>query len=75
MNRLREWREANDWTLADVFGLTGTSVPMLSLIERGLRHPSPSTKVRIARGLGATVADLFPPEPVPDDEVVAEAVS
>jgi hypothetical protein len=32
----------------------------LSLIERHLRESSPAVKVRIARGVGATVAELFP---------------
>jgi transcriptional regulator with XRE-family HTH domain len=42
-------------------GLTGLSKAYLSLIERHLREPSPTNKVRIARGLGASVAELFPP--------------
>lgn len=57
---LREWRERQGWTLADVSGLTGLSKSYLSLVERGLREPPPPTKVQIARRLGATVADLFP---------------
>jgi transcriptional regulator with XRE-family HTH domain len=60
-NTLREWRVRHDWTLADVHGLTGVSISHLSLIERGLREPHPQLKVRIARGVGASVAELFPP--------------
>jgi len=56
---LREWRERQGWTLADVSGLTGLSTAYLSLVERGLREPPPTTKVQIARGVGASVADLF----------------
>ena len=37
----------------------------LSLIERDLREPTPDVKVRIAHGVGAEVADLFPLEKVP----------
>jgi transcriptional regulator with XRE-family HTH domain len=59
---LRAWRELHGWTLADVSGLTGISIGHLSLIERGVREPPPATKVAIAHGVGANVADLFPLE-------------
>jgi transcriptional regulator with XRE-family HTH domain len=61
MSELREFRERQGWTLADASGLTGLSKGYLSLIERDLRQPSPAMKVRIARGVGASVAELFPP--------------
>jgi transcriptional regulator with XRE-family HTH domain len=48
--------------LAEVSGLTGCSISYLSLVERGLREPAPTTKVQIARGVGAKVAELFPLE-------------
>lgn len=57
---LREWRERQGWTLADVSGLTGLSRSYLSRVERGQREPSPTVKVHVARSLGAPVADLFP---------------
>jgi transcriptional regulator with XRE-family HTH domain len=57
---LREWRERQGWTLAEVSGLTGVSVSHLSLIERGQREAPPRLRVLIARGIGATVSDLFP---------------
>jgi transcriptional regulator with XRE-family HTH domain len=60
LNALREFREQQGWTLADTSGLTGLSKAYLSLIERNLREPPPAMKVRIARGLGAPVAELFP---------------
>lgn len=61
-NNLRAWRKhpSRGWTLVDVHGLTGVSVSYLSLIERGLRRPNAETKVKIARGMGAKVIDLFP---------------
>jgi transcriptional regulator with XRE-family HTH domain len=65
---LREWRTARGWTLAEVAGLTGLTVSYLSLIERGQRDPTPRVKVVIARGIGATVADVFPP---PEREAVS----
>lgn len=61
LNALREFRERKGWTLAETSGLTGLSAQYLSLIERQLREPSPAMKVRIARGVGAPVAELFPP--------------
>jgi transcriptional regulator with XRE-family HTH domain len=57
---LREWRVCHDLKLPEVSDLTGYSVSYLSLVERGMRVPPPATKVRIARGLGAKVRDLFP---------------
>ena len=57
---LRAWRKRKGWTLADVCGLTGVAVSYLSLIERGRREPTPEVKVRIARGVGAKVAEVFP---------------
>jgi transcriptional regulator with XRE-family HTH domain len=52
----------------EVSGLTGVSVPMLSLVERGLRQLAPLTRVRVARRLGLPVQELFPPEPLEDEE-------
>jgi transcriptional regulator with XRE-family HTH domain len=60
-NALREFRNQQGWSLDEMSGLTGLSKAYLSLIERHLREPSPTNKVRIARGLGASVAELFPP--------------
>lgn len=60
LNALREFRERQGWTLNETSGLTGLSAAYLSLIERHLREPSPAMKVRIARGVGAPVAELFP---------------
>jgi transcriptional regulator with XRE-family HTH domain len=60
LNALREFRERQGWTLAEASGLTGLSTAYLSLVERHLREPTPAAKVRIARGVGAPVAELFP---------------
>lgn len=59
-NRLRLWRVTEGLTLEEVHDLTGVSVPMLSLAERGKRHFSPQMKVQIARRLGVRISDLFP---------------
>lgn len=59
-NRLVEWCEARGWTLTDAAGLSGYSLSYLSLAARGKRPLGPAAKVRIARALGARVAELFP---------------
>jgi len=59
LNVLREFRESQGWTLAETSGLTGLSAAYLSLIERNRREPSPAVKVRIARGVGVPLAELF----------------
>ena len=66
--RLRDWRKVEGLSLMEVSGLTGVSVPMLSLVERGLRQLAPLTRVRVARRLGLPVQELFPPEPLEDEE-------
>lgn len=66
-NRLRQWRVENDLTLEDLSGLTGVSVSMLSRVERGHKQLAPLTRVRVARRLGAPVADLFEVESLPLD--------
>ena len=61
LNGLREFRERRGWSLRETSDLVGVSFQYLSLVERHLREPSPAMKVQIARGVGATVAELFPP--------------
>ncbi|MGH3248192.1 MAG: helix-turn-helix domain-containing protein [Trebonia sp.] len=67
-NKLAEWCAANGWTLTDAAGLTGYSPSYMSLLANGKRPLSPAAKVRIARRLGARVAELFPvnTEAMPD---------
>jgi transcriptional regulator with XRE-family HTH domain len=69
--RLADWRRANGLTLAEVADLVGISTPMVSRLERGERRASPQLKVAMARRLGATVSDLFEPEPIDAPEVAA----
>lgn len=61
---LRQWREEAGYTLAEVSDLSGYSTAMLSRAERGERTLSPQSKVRLARSLGVSVAELFPPPAV-----------
>jgi transcriptional regulator with XRE-family HTH domain len=59
-NKLAAWCDSKGWTLTDAAGLTGYSPSYMSLIANGKRPLSPTAKVRIARRLGARVAELFP---------------
>ena len=61
-NRLRAWRTSRGLTLGDEADLTGLDVGFLSRLERGEREASPMTKVRIARGLGVRINEIFEPE-------------
>jgi transcriptional regulator with XRE-family HTH domain len=64
-SRLLKWCADNGLTITDVAGLSGYSVPYLSLISRGKRTPPPRAKVAIARAVGARVGDLFANEERP----------
>lgn len=68
-NKLAEWCASKGWTLTDAAGLTGYSPSYMSLIANGRRPLSPSAKVKIARRLGARVAELFPVSAVTMSEV------
>jgi transcriptional regulator with XRE-family HTH domain len=61
-NRLLVWRREKGLTLAEMAGLTGYSEAMISRAERGERVFSPMARVRVARRLGAKVAELFEPD-------------
>lgn len=61
-SRLREWRVGRGYLLEDLAGLSGLSIAMLSRVERGERQLKPETKIRLARAVGARVADLFEAE-------------
>jgi transcriptional regulator with XRE-family HTH domain len=60
-SRFQQWRTEKGFTLEDVADLTGSCVSMISRLERGQRQPSAESKVKIARGLGVRVREIFPP--------------
>lgn len=62
--RFRQWRQRNGLSQAEVSGLCGLSVAMLSRIERGQRRLAPLTKVRVARCLGVPIRELFEVEEI-----------
>ncbi|WP_139349810.1 helix-turn-helix domain-containing protein [Thioalkalivibrio denitrificans] len=63
---LRERRQAQSLTIADVAGLAGVSRGMLSKIENGQVSPSLDTLRRLAAALGMTLAQLFKNLDVPE---------
>lgn len=63
---LREKRQAQSLTIADVASLAGVSRGMLSKIENGQVSPSLDTLRRLAAALGMTLAQLFKNLDVPE---------
>ena len=57
---MRARRHELRMTLAELSGLTGLTESMLSRIETGGRRPSIEVQMKIARGLGVPVHELFP---------------
>jgi transcriptional regulator with XRE-family HTH domain len=57
--QIRLLRNRAKMTLSDVSAVTGISVSMLSMLERGAAGPSIGTLVAVASALGAHMADLF----------------
>lgn len=69
VTRLRLWRQERGYSLQELADVSGFSKAMLTRAERGLRHFSPDSKIRLARSLGVPVATLFESETV-DVEVL-----
>jgi len=63
--RIRELREARDWSVRELAKNLKVSAPFLSDIELGRRHPSEDVLERIASALGTTAADLSNYDPRP----------
>jgi transcriptional regulator with XRE-family HTH domain len=59
--RLKAARGAKAWTLEQFADASGVSRAMISKIERGEVSPTASVLARLAAGLGASMASLFPP--------------
>lgn len=61
-SRLRLWRTREGLTLAEVAGLSGLSIGVLSKVERGQRRLLPLNRIMLARALGVAVSELFEPD-------------
>ena len=57
--RIYDWRSRMAITQDDLSFLAGISVPYISEIENGKKHPSLSIIVSISNALGVTVDDFF----------------
>jgi transcriptional regulator with XRE-family HTH domain len=70
---LQLWRIDRAWTQEEVAALTGLSKAYISRLERGERCATPTTKVEMARRLGASVSDLFEVAPLESEAVEVSA--
>ena len=57
--QIRQIRRRRDLTLQQLSEQTGTSVSMLSMLERGIATPSIGTLVAVSSALGMHMSDLF----------------
>jgi transcriptional regulator with XRE-family HTH domain len=71
--RVREIRVARQWTLDEAATALGISRRSLVMIERGDANPNLTTLLRLAGGLGVSLASLVEPEPEPPTVVLGEA--
>lgn len=60
--QIRQIRKRRNMTLQQLGAETGTSVSMLSMLERGVATPSIGTLVAISSALGTHMSDLFDTE-------------
>ena len=67
-NKVRLTRLIQRLTQFDLSKMTGVSRGALSLIERDLVDPKPSTRKLIADALGRPISDVFPKEEVEPGE-------
>jgi transcriptional regulator with XRE-family HTH domain len=68
-NPLRRWRVDQGLTQQELADLVGLSESMISRLESGERQLSLMAKARFARRLNCRIADVFPPDPLDDEEV------
>jgi transcriptional regulator with XRE-family HTH domain len=71
--RVRELRAARNWTLDEAATALGISRRSLAMIERGDANPNLTTLLRVASGLGVTLASLVEAEPEPPSVLLGEA--
>ena len=57
--KIKEIREAKDWTLEQVANLTGLTRQRILAIENGTGYPLVPTLIKISDALGCSVVDLL----------------
>ncbi len=57
--KLIEAREAEGWRREDLASASGLSYFTIEAYERGLKHPSPTSLMKVAHALGIRPADLL----------------
>jgi transcriptional regulator with XRE-family HTH domain len=57
--KLKHWRLARTMTIRDLAARSGVDHSAISLIERGKRHPHPSTIRKLAEALGVEPRELL----------------
>ncbi|MFC2034881.1 helix-turn-helix domain-containing protein [Chloroflexota bacterium] len=67
MNRLKELRNKQELSQLRLALLTGIAPSDISRIENNWLYPYPGWQKRLARALGTTEAELFPPSKGGDD--------
>jgi transcriptional regulator with XRE-family HTH domain len=72
-NRVRELRAARHWTLDEAATVLGISRRSLAMIERGDANPNLTTLLRVASGLGVSLASLVEAQPEPPSILLGEA--
>jgi transcriptional regulator with XRE-family HTH domain len=72
-SRVRELRAARHWTLDEAAAALGISRRSLAMIERGDANPNLTTLLRVASGLGVSLASLVETEPEPPTVLLGEA--
>ncbi len=65
MNRLKEIRKTQGWSILELSATTGVSTARIVQIERYNAYPGPSVRGRLAAALGVAERQLWP-EGVPD---------
>jgi len=59
MNKLKSWREKNNYTQSEIAAICGVTQACISKLESSGKPPESTTAIAIARRLGVGVGDLF----------------
>jgi DNA-binding XRE family transcriptional regulator len=59
LNRIKEIRWQLDITLDELAKRAGVTVSAINMIENGFRIPNQITMIKISKGLGMEVTDVF----------------